>query len=487
MENINIGWDKKPTSNLWQYSLLAIDKYLNNKVLTATELVQTSFEKIKKSNSEINAFIHINEEDALKEAKLSDERIARDERLSQLDGIPIAIKDNISINGVRTTAGSKMLEDYSAPYDATVVKKLKEAGAILIGKTNMDEFAMGSSTETSYFGPTRNPHDLERVPGGSSGGSAAAVANGMCFGALGSDTGGSIRQPAAFCQVVGLKPTYGAVSRYGLLAMASSLDQIGPFGKDVQDTETLFKAICGRDKMDSTSVDYTYKALPDSDLADLKIGMPKEFFEEGLDEQIRKKLDEAKDVFIKSGAKIKEVSLPHTKYALATYYIIMPAEVSSNLARYDGIRYGLSKAGKNLIDGYLETRAEGFGAEVKRRIMLGTYVLSAGYYEAYYKKAQQVRTLVKKDYDNVWKEVDILLTPVSPTLPFKIGEKVTSPLEMYMSDVMTVPANIAGLPAISIPYGKIGKLPAAIQLIGKNFDEARLFKVGIMFDKLINM
>lgn len=465
--------------------LVQINKLMEASRVSSTELTQQYLDQISKLDKDINAFITVDHCGALAQANEADKRIKAGKRLSRLDGVPIAIKDNMSQKGVKTTASSKILENYIAPYNATVVSKLKKAGAVILGKTNMDEFAMGGSTETSYFGPTRNPWDLQRVPGGSSGGSAAAVAGDMCPISLGSDTGGSIRQPAAFCGVVGLKPTYGAVSRYGLLAMASSLDQIGPFAKTVEDAETVFELIVGQDKMDSTSENYKYEQLPDlKDLKGVKVGVPKEFFEEGLEDSVRKVVKRAIDDMEKAGAQIIEVSLPHSPYALATYYIIMPAEVSSNLARFDGIRFGLSQSGKDLIDGYLKTRAEGFGNEVKRRIMLGTYVLSAGYYDAYYKKAQKVRTLVKNDYDEAWKKVDVLVTPVTPSLPFKIGEKISDPLAMYLGDVMTVPINIAGVPALTMPCGIVEKLPVGLQIIGKRFGENKIFQIAKNYEKI---
>ena len=472
--------------DLCNLSLVQASKLLNEKKISSLELTKAFLNKIKLLDKQINAYVTVEEENAVLQAKESDVRIQSGKRLGELDGIPVAIKDNMSQKGVKTTASSKILENYIAPYDATIVEKLKNAGAVILGKTNMDEFAMGSSTETSHFGVTNNPCDLERVPGGSSGGSAAAVAANMCVASFGSDTGGSIRQPAAFCGIVGLKPTYGAVSRYGLLAMASSLDQIGPMTKTVEDAEILFAAIAGQDKMDSTSEDYKYEKLPTGleDLKGVKIGIPKEFFEAGLDDNVRGVVGKAIADMKNAGALISEVTLPHTKYALATYYIIMPAEVSSNLAKFDGIRYGLSKPGANLIDGYLKTRAEGFGSEVKRRLMLGTYVLSAGYYEAFYKKAQKVRTLVKNDYDEVFKQVDVLVTPVTPTLPFKIGEKVSDPLSMYLSDVMTVPVNIAGVPALVMPCGMVDKLPVGLQIIGKPFEENKIFKIAKAYEAI---
>jgi aspartyl-tRNA(Asn)/glutamyl-tRNA(Gln) amidotransferase subunit A len=389
---------------------------------------------------------------------------------------------------MRTTCGSKILSDFSPAYDATVVKKLRESGAVFLGKANMDEFAMGSSTENSGFFVTKNPWHLERIPGGSSGGSAAAVAADECAAALGSDTGGSIRQPAACCGVVGLKPTYGRVSRFGLVAFASSLDQIGPITKDVTDCAILMNSISGHDTNDSTSVDVTvpdYRKALVNDVKGMQLGIPKEYFIEGMDEDVERAVWEAIKLLEQWGASIKEVSLPHTEYAVATYYIICTAEASSNLARYDGVKYGHRAEGcDGLIDMYAETRLEGFGPEVKRRIMLGTYVLSAGYYDAYYRKAQQVRTLIRRDFDQVFNEYDALLTPTSPTPAFMIGEKVKDPLQMYLSDILTIPANLAGLPGISIPCGfdKEG-LPTGLQIIGKHFDEETILRIAYAFEK----
>ncbi|MDO8513683.1 MAG: Asp-tRNA(Asn)/Glu-tRNA(Gln) amidotransferase subunit GatA [bacterium] len=473
---------------LYKLTILQAGELLDRHEVASVDLANACLNRIEKKNKEINAFITVDKEAALESAAAADKRIKSGKRLGVLDGVPLGIKDVLSQKGVRTTAGSRILENYISPFDATVVSVLKKAGAVILGKTNMDEFAMGSSTESSYFGPTKNPWDLERVPGGSSGGSAAAVAADMCLGALGSDTGGSIRQPAAYCGIVGLKPTYGAVSRYGLLAMASSLDQVGPMTKDVADAEIIFSIISGKDSMDSTSSNYEYKKLDGDNLVEnlkgKKIGIPKEFFGLGLKDNVRKAVENAINDFKKAGAEIIDISLPHTSYALATYYIIMPAEVSSNLARFDGIRYGLSEEGRNLIDGYLETRAKGFGNEVKRRIMLGTYVLSAGYYDAYYKKAQKVRTLVKADYDRAWEKVDVLLTPVTPSLPFKIGEKTSDPLTMYLEDVMTVPINIAGVPALVMPCGMSNGLPVGLQLIGKSFEENKIFQIAKGYEML---
>ena len=377
-----------------------------------------------------------------------------------------------------------MLKDYIAPYDATCIKKLKELGAVILGKTNLDEFAMGSSTENSAFFTTKNPRDLKRVPGGSSGGSAAAVAADFCCYSLGSDTGGSIRQPASFCGVVGLKPSYGAVSRYGLVAFASSLDQIGPITKTAEDAQIVFNAISGRDPKDSTSVELGIKNY-ELRIKDLKIGVPKEYFIKGIDPEVERIIKQAISQAEEQGAKIEEISLPHTKYALAAYYIIMPSEASANLARYDGIEYGLSESeNKNLLDVYLESRGEGFGNEVKRRIMLGTYTLSAGYYDAYYLKAQKVRTLIKQDFENAFKKVDAIFTPTAPFPAFKIGEKIADPLSMYLSDIFTVSVNLAGLPALSLPAGFTeADLPVGLQIIGKPFEDNKILEISKIYDK----
>jgi len=457
---------------------------LKRKEFSAVELCSAHFDNIKKRNEEIFAYLSLREEAALKEAQAVDGLIGSNKEITALSGIPLAIKDNILVEGMKCTAASKILENYTAPYDATVVKKLKKQGAIILGKANLDEFAMGSSTENSSFGPTHNPHDTTRVPGGSSGGSAAAVAGNMALGALGSDTGGSIRLPAAFCGAVGLKPTYGTVSRFGLMAFASSLDQIGPITKNVQDAKIIFEAISGQDKMDSTSV-----APPLSDggklkIDSLRIGVPKEYFIKGIDPQVEESVRSAIKKYEESGAKIIEVSLPHTEYALPAYYIVSPSEASANLARYDGIKYGFSKREDSLLEVYLKSRGEGFGAEVRRRIMLGTYALSSGYYDAYYKRALKVRTKVIEDFNNAFKKVDLIFTPTSPVLPFKIGEKIDDPLSMYLVDVYTVSINLAGLPALSLPCGKVGELPVGLQIIGQPFQENRLFEAASFFENL---
>jgi aspartyl-tRNA(Asn)/glutamyl-tRNA(Gln) amidotransferase subunit A len=468
-------------------SIRQLHQELIDKKISATELAKFFLDKIKKEDSKIRSFITITEDLALKQAKMADEIIAKgNEELPLAGGIPCAIKDNILIGGIRCTSGSKILENYTAPYDATVVKKLKDQGAVILGKTNMDEFAMGSSTENSAFFATRNPRDTSRVPGGSSGGSAAAVAADFCKFALGSDTGGSIRQPASFCGVAGLKPTYGAVSRYGVMAFASSLDQIGPFAKNSEDCQVVFDAIKGRDPLDSTSLDAA-ESQEELNLKNLKIGVPKEYFVAGMDKDVEKTIKSAIEKYEKMGAKIIEVSLPHTEYALPCYYIIATAEASANLARYDGIKYGSSEVNnpeaKNLLEVYIKSREKYFGSEVKRRIMLGTYVLSSGYYDAYYKRAQKVRTLIKNDFEKALSQADILLAPVSPTLPFKIGEKMNDPLSMYLSDIYTISVNLAGVGALSLPAGWVGGLPVGMQLIARPLEEKKMFQCAAAFEK----
>jgi len=472
---------------LTDFSIRRIHKGFIEKEFSALDLTKAYLEKIDKFNKRIFAFLNVYPESAILQAKRADEVIKSTNNFPLLTGVPMAIKDNILIEGLKCTAASKILENYIAPYNATVIEKLSRQGAVFLGKTNLDEFAMGSSTENSAFGPTRNPLDEERVPGGSSGGSAAAVAAKMACCALGSDTGGSIRLPASFCGVVGLKPTYGEVSRYGLMAMASSLDQIGPFSRTVEDAEIVFQAIAGKDPLDSTSVDYEFKDS-NFEIKDLKIGVPKEYFTKGIDKDVEQIIRDAIKKFEKAGAKVEEISLPNTEYALATYYIIMPSEVSANLARYDGIRYGRApklKEGEDLFSYYLSAREQGFGDEVRRRIMLGVYTLSAGYYDAYYLRAQKVRTLIREDFNKAFKKVDVIMTPVSPTLPFKFGEKVKDPLTMYLSDIFTVSINLAGLPAMSVPAGQAGKLSVGLQIIGKPFDERTIFKAGQKFQELL--
>ncbi len=462
------------------WTIYSAHQALKERKITSEELTRFYLKRIEKIDSKINAFITVCSEKALEQAKEADRRWAKGKPRSLLDGIPCAIKDNISTKDIRTTAASQMLDDYVPPFNATVVEGLRSAGAVILGKTNLDEFAMGSSTENSAYGPTRNPWDLERVPGGSSGGSAAAVAANLCVFALGSDTGGSIRQPASFCGVYGLKPTYGRVSRYGLLAMASSLDQIGPITKTVADAQAVMAVIEGNDPLDATSQQVPADSSLTTRIENLRIGVPKEFFEKGLEGEVRQVIQKMINRLKKRVKSIEEVSLPQFKYALAAYYVIMPVEVASDLARYDGIKYGFSvlkEKGKNwssLLEVYRKSRA-GFGPEARRRIMLGTYVSSAGYYEAYYKQAQKVRDLVKEDFARVFEKVDLLVGPVSPTVAFKIGEKTAEPLQMYLADIYTVPVNPAGLPAASVPAGFAHGLPVGLQIIGPRWSEKTIY------------
>ncbi len=471
---------------LHKLTIHELHEKIKNREITAKDIASDVFKRIEAADGKVKAYLSVTRDEALKQAENADKEIKAGS-VKALTGIPIAIKDNICINGIKTTCASKMLENFIPPYDATVITRLKNNGYVLTGKTNMDEFAMGSSTENSAFGATRNPYDLERVPGGSSGGSAAAVSADECIAALGSDTGGSIRQPAALCGVVGMKPTYGRVSRYGLVAFASSLDQIGPITKDVTDCAIMMNTISGHDKCDSTSADVS---LPDftkalkKDVKGLKIGIPDEYFIEGIDPEIEKSVMDAVKLLESMGAKSELIKLPHTGYAIAAYYILATSEASSNLARYDGVKYGFRAKGKDLIDMYMETRAKGFGSEVKRRIMLGTYALSAGYYDAYYKKAQQVRTLIKRDFDEAFKKVDVIITPTSPTPAFKIGEKTADPLQMYLSDIFTISVNLAGVPAASIPSGFTkGNLPIGLQIIAKPFDEETIIRTAYAFEQ----
>jgi aspartyl-tRNA(Asn)/glutamyl-tRNA(Gln) amidotransferase subunit A len=460
-------------------------RLLKAKKISSVELTKSYLDRIKQVESKIKAFVSITEEAALESARKADESIAAG-KAGPLTGIPIAIKDNMCTRGTRTSCSSKMLENFIPPYNAAVVEKLNEAGAVMVGKANLDEFAMGSSTENSAFFTTHNPWDLERVPGGSSGGSAASVAAGEAVCALGSDTGGSIRQPAGFCSVVGMKPTYGRVSRYGLIAFGSSLDQIGPLTQDVTDCALLMNVISGNDTRDSTSVpepvpDYT-RALK-TDLKGMKLGIPKEYYVEGMQQGVSDTMKVAIKKLEELGATLEEVSLPHTPYSLAVYYIIAPSEASANLARYDGVKYGYSYKGDTMWESMEKTRENGFGPEVKRRIMIGTYALSAGYYDAWYVKAQKVRTLIRREFDEVFKKYDALVTPTSPTVPFKIGEKADDPLSMYLSDVCTLPVNIAGVPGISIPAGFVDGLPVGMQIIGKNFSEETLLHVAYAYEQ----
>jgi aspartyl-tRNA(Asn)/glutamyl-tRNA(Gln) amidotransferase subunit A len=473
---------------LYQLTIHELHDMLKKGEITAQAVTESVLNRIKAVDGKVSAYITVTEEVALRQAEEADRRIKAGGTSSPLLGIPIAIKDNMCTDGIKTTCASKILGNFKPPYDATVVQKLKQAGYVLCGKPNMDEFAMGSSTENSGFFVTKNPWDLGRIPGGSSGGSAAAVAADECIGSLGSDTGGSIRQPAACCGVVGLKPTYGRVSRYGLVAFASSLDQIGPITKDVTDTAILMNIISGHDPKDSTSAnipapDFT-RALK-KDVKGMKIGMPREYFIEGMDREVEKAVKDAVKSLEGLGATVVEVSLPHTSYAVATYYILATSEASSNLARYDGVKYGFRAQGaKDLLDTYLQTRSQGFGSEVKRRIMLGTYALSAGYYEAYYKKGQQVRTLIKRDFDEAFKTVDVIATPTAPTAAFKIGEKSADPLQMYLSDIFTISVNLAGIPGISIPCGfTSGDLPIGLQLLGRHFDEESIIRAAYAYEQ----
>jgi len=488
--------------NLTELTITQAHQGLLKRKFSALELTKSFLDRIKERNKKIFAFLTVCEDFALSQAKKIDDLLLQKRELPILAGIPCLIKDNILVKDIRCTAGSKILSNYTAPYDATVVKLLKSQGAVILGKANLDEFAIGSSGEHSAFGKTLNPHDFTRVPGGSSSGSAAAVADNLCVFALGSDTGGSIRLPASFCGIVGFKPTYGAVSRFGLIAMASSLDQIGALSKNVEDAKIVFEAISGKDELDSTSVESKISNFK-FQISNLRIGIPKEYFIKGVDPAVKKIILEAIKKFEQMGAKIKEISLPHTKYALATYYIIMPCELSANLARYDGIKYGKSEiqnlhppkfskktlAGKkskikDLLDVYLKTRGKGFGDEVRRRIMLGTYALSRGFYEAYYLKAQKVRTLIREDFNQAFRKVDVILTPTCPTLPFKIGEKIKDPLSMYLSDIFMIAVNLAGLPAISIPIGKCKNLPVGLQIIGKGLQDYKIFEVAQTFEKI---
>ena len=460
---------------------------LKKRELSSVELTKGVLERIHHVEDKVRCFVTITEDAALAQAKDADERIKAG-KLSPLTGIPALIKDNMCTRGVKTTCSSKMLQNFVPPYDAAVVERLKAAGMVMLGKGNMDEFAMGSSTENSAFFATHNPWDLKRVPGGSSGGSAASVAAGEAVYSLGSDTGGSIRQPAGFCSVVGLKPTYGLVSRYGLVAFASSLDQIGPLTKDATDCALVMNVIAGHDPRDSTSVDrpvpdYTKSLVPD--LKGLRIGVPREYFVKGMESGVEQVMRQAIAKLEELGARVeREVSLPHTAYALACYYIIAPSEAMANLARYDGVKYGFSaREAENMWDAMEKTRQYGFGPEVKRRIMLGTYALSAGYYEAYYLKAQKVRTLISREFAQAFTKYDALITPTSPTVPFRIGEKTDDPLQMYLSDVCTLPINIAGIPGMSVPAGFVDGLPVGMQILGKPFSEETLFRIAYAYEQ----
>ncbi|UFS71845.1 Asp-tRNA(Asn)/Glu-tRNA(Gln) amidotransferase subunit GatA [Geomonas sp. RF6] len=472
---------------IFELSLHELHEKLKQKELSSVEATTAMLKRIDAVDGKVNAYVTVTPEEALAEAAAADERIAAGD-IDILTGIPIGLKDIFVTKGIRTTCGSKILENFIPPYDGTAVAKLKARGAVILGKLNQDEFAMGSSSESSHYGATRNPWNLECTPGGSSGGSAAAIAAQTAIATLGTDTGGSIRQPASHCGCVGLKPTYGRVSRYGVIAYASSLDQVGPMTKDVRDCAVMLGAVAGYDPMDSTSVNTPvpdYLARLEAGVKGMKIGLPKEYFIEGLDPEVKATTEAAIKLYQNLGAEICEVSLPHTEYAVATYYLVATAEASSNLARYDGVRYGhRSDEASGLIDMYAKTRAEGFGSEVKRRIMLGTYALSSGYYDAYYLKAQKVRTLIMRDFERAFADVDVLLTPVAPTPAFKLGEKVADPLQMYLSDIFTIPVNLAGTCGISIPAGiSAAGLPIGIQLLGKPFGEEEILLAARAFER----
>ena len=473
---------------LYNLTIHELHEKLKKKEITSLELTEVFLKRIDAVDGKIKAYITVTKEDAMKQAMEADKRISSGKDITPLTGVPISVKDIFCTKGILTTCASKILNNFVPPYDATVIKKLKEAGAVILGKNNMDEFAMGSSTENSAFFVTKNPWDTERVPGGSSGGSAASVSAGECAGSIGTDTGGSIRQPASCCGVVGLKPTYGRVSRYGMIAFASSLDQAGPMTKDVLDCAIMLNTMAGYDPQDSTSIDAPvpdYTKVLTKDMKGLKIGIPKEYFIKGLDSDVEKAVKEAIEVLKKQGVSVVDISLPHTDYAIAVYYLVATAEASSNLARYDGVKYGSrAKDSKNLMDMYCKTRDEGFGSEVKRRIMLGAYSLSAGYYDAYYKKASQVRTLIKRDFEEAFKKCDVILTPTAPTPAFKIGEKTADPLTMYLSDIFTISCNLAGIPGLSIPCGFTkDNLPIGLQILGKPLDEETVLKTAYAYEQ----
>lgn len=475
---------------LFQLTAHKLHEMLTNKEVSASEITSAVYQRIEQVEGKVKSYLTITREQAEAKAQAVDQKIAAGEKVAPLAGIPIAIKDNMCTEGIRTTCASKILHNFVPPYSATALEKVNGADMVMVGKANMDEYAMGSSTENSGYQATCNPWDLERVPGGSSGGSAAAVAAGEAIVSLGSDTGGSIRQPAAFCGVVGMKPTYGAVSRYGLIAYASSLDQIGPFTKDVTDMANMLNVICGHDPMDSTSANIQ---LPDfnqslvNDIKNLKIGVPREYMADGIDPQVKERIRQAIEKLTELGAYVEETSMPHTEYAMPAYYLIATAEASSNLARYDGVRYGQRVAdAQDVVDMYMRSRSQGFGDEVKRRIMLGTYSLSAGYYDAYYLKALKVRTLIKQDFDRAFEKYDVLLSPTAPSNAWKIGEMVNDPIQMYLQDVCTIPVNLAGIPAISIPCGLVNNLPVGLQLMGKAFAEGTLLRVAYTFEQNTN-
>ncbi|MDP3182144.1 MAG: Asp-tRNA(Asn)/Glu-tRNA(Gln) amidotransferase subunit GatA [Desulfobaccales bacterium] len=474
------------TEPLYSLSISRLAPLLSRGEVSPVEVTEQLLDRIRRRNGELNAYLTVDETGARAQARDAEARLRREEA-TPLTGIPLALKDVLVTQGLRTTCASKILENFVPPYDATVCARLRQAGAVFLGKVNMDEFAMGSSTENSAFGPTLNPWHREHIPGGSSGGSAAAVAADLCIASLGSDTGGSIRQPASHCGVVGLKPTYGRVSRYGLVAYASSLDQIGPLTKEVRDAALLLQAIAGFDAKDSTSVPTPvpdYLEVLGQEIRGLKVGVPREYFGHGLDKEVEAAVQGALKTLASLGAELVEVSLPHTEYAVATYYVVAVAEASSNLARYDGVKYGLRAEGRNLLEMYAHTRTLGFGAEVRRRIMLGTYALSAGYYEAYYQKALQVRTLIRRDFEAAFEQCALLAAPVAPTPAFRLGEKVADPLTMYLSDIFTISANLAGIPGLSVPCGfsSLG-LPIGLQLLGPPFGEAVLLQTASAFEQ----
>ncbi|MBU9722845.1 MULTISPECIES: Asp-tRNA(Asn)/Glu-tRNA(Gln) amidotransferase subunit GatA [Bacillaceae] len=472
--------------SIFDHQIKDIHELLHKKELSVTDLVEESYSRIKEVEGKVDSFLQLTEENARQQAKDLDQVLTTEGVKGNLFGLPTGIKDNIVTKGIRTTCASKLLENFEPVHNATVVEKLAAANTVTIGKLNMDEFAMGSSNENSGFKVTRNPWDTNRVPGGSSGGSAASVASGEVLFSLGSDTGGSIREPAAFCGVVGLKPTYGRVSRFGLVAFASSLDQIGPITRTVEDNAFVLQTIAGYDKMDSTSANVEvpdYRVALTGDIKDLKIAVPKEYLGEGVAPEVREKIEQALKTLESLGATWEEVSLPHSKYANAAYYILSSSEASANLARFDGIRYGKRMEDTNLIETYRKTRSQGFGDEVKRRIMLGTFALSSGYYDAYYKKAQQVRTLIKQDFDEVFKKYDVIIGPTAPTTAFKIGEKMNDPLTMYATDILTIPMNLAGVPAISVPAGLADGLPVGLQIIGNYFEESTVYRVAHAFEQ----
>jgi aspartyl-tRNA(Asn)/glutamyl-tRNA(Gln) amidotransferase subunit A len=469
------------------WSVAGIRDALQNKKISARELTREHYARIERSNPELNAFLALSPDRAFEQADRVDAIVARGEALPSLAGVPLAIKDVISTRGIRTTCGSKILENYIPPYDATAVARLEEAGAIFLGKTNCDEFAMGSSTENSAYGPVRNPIALDRVPGGSSGGSAAAVAAGLAVAALGTDTGGSIRQPGACCGIPAVMPTYGRVSRYGLIAFASSLDRIGPFAANIADASAVMAVIAGHDAEDSTSAAVPtadYPAEIEKPIQGLRIGVPEDYFGEGLDPEVREKVQAGVALLERLGCRRIPLQMPHTDFAIATYYIIATAEASSNLARYDGVRYGLRVPGATLMEMYRKTRERGFGAEVKRRIMLGTYALSAGYYDAYYLRAQKVRSLIARDFSDAFQKVDTIITPTAPTPAFRLGEKTSDPLQMYLADIYTVTGSLAGIPGISVPCGRTRDgLPVGMQVFGPHFSEGRVLQLARAFEK----